>query len=1138
MKNMLRYFFVLIVALAILTSIAAAQSVVTGDLAGNVTDPSGAVIPNAQVALKNLQTGEAQTATTNAQGAYRFPFLKPGSYSATVNAQGFQPTTQDANVNLGQVTNLNIKAGLAGTSVSIEVTADAQLLQNDNANISTTYNTAQIDNLPAPGGDTTSYAFTAPGVTVSTGGGYGNFSAYGLPSNSNLFTVNGNDNNDPYLNLNNSGASNLTLGANELSEIAVVENGYSVQYGRNAGAQVNSVTKSGANQYHGNASYWYNSKAFNANDWFSNHTTPVTPRGHAVNHQYAASFGGPIIKDKLFFFADQEQLRYVLPGSTAVFLPSAQFESYVLSTLPAAQVPFYTKAFNLYNGAPGAGRAIPVAGGTSCGDLLNDPTTGAPGGGVVTPFAGGAIPCATNFQSTTNNLNTEWLLSTRVDYNISSKDTLFGRFRTDHGLQATGTDPISSVFNENSVQPEYEGQLTETHIISPSATNQFIAAGTWYQALFSANNLPAALNAFPTTFLFNDGVFTNLGGGGNQGLGDSNVPQGRNVTQWQLIDDFSKTIGNHDLKIGANFRRNDVSSYATGPQTSGLLTFNSLTEFTTGALVGNGSTYSQNFRRVNQVPLAFYSLALYGQDQWKPSSNLSLTYGLRIDRNANPTCRKNCFTRMNAPFLSEASGVTAATPYNATIQTGLSHAFQSVEAVTIQPRIGIAYTARPNTVIRAGIGIFSDLFPATIADRFITNGPNVANFSTLAGTVDAPGTPGTIFDSVAAANAAFQTGFPAGGTLASIQAANPLFAGLNYNSAAKKIANPKFVEYNFEIEQAIGRRLTASLNYVGNYGYDEFNQNLVENAKCRLNKAGTNCPFAGFTTTALDPRFNQIRDLNNHGYSNYNGINPSLRWRIADHLQGSFSYTYSKALDTCSNNCLLPFNFLTAPSIRNQIDPRGLGVLNYGPSDYDSRHALSANYVFTAPKRVLNSRLLSGAVGGWNLAQTIYYHTGYPFSVVNTGLRGNLRNVTGIASTVMLSDFLGGGSQQCSAPSPSTAGFSTCLNAASFAPTSAQADFGNIARNSFRGPGYFDTDLNLTKNFHLTERFVLGVGANAFNILNHPNFDLPVNNRLLGTFGQIQSTVGAPTSPYGTQIGSVNPAVTGRLIQLNAHIIF
>ncbi len=1136
MKRILGYLSVLLLALAVFTSLLPAQTAINGELTGTVTDPQGAVVPNAQVELKSLQTGETKNATTNSSGQYRFSLLKPGGYSATVTAAGFQATTQNASVNLGQVTNLNIKAGLAGTSTSIEVTTEAPLLQSDNANLSTTYNAAQIDHLPAPGGDTTSYAFTAPGVTISTGAGYGNFSAYGLPSNSNLFTTNGNDNMDPYLNLNNSGASNLTLGANELSEVAVVENGYSVQYGRQAGAQVNSVTKGGTNQFHGNASYWYNAGGFNANDWFNNHGVSAaaaaadptgtlvakTPRPHAVNNQYAGSFGGHIIKDKLFFFGDYEGLRYVLPGGGApVFIPTPAFSNFVLGNIGAtspSQLPFYQTILGLYAGASGAGRAAPV------------PVTASDPGGCgafVDPVFGVTQPCSMKFQSTNNNLNTETLYSGRIDYNISSSDTIFGRYRHDNGVQATQTDPINSAFNANSIQPEYEGQITETHLFGSTATNQVIISGSWYSAKFGPPNIQKSLSVFPTTLTFADG---DLNGLGVESAGFL-YPQGRNVTQWMIVDDFSKTHGNHDFKIGMNFRRNDVSSYVAPSNTSGFFTFNDVTDFVNGNL-NNGSQFNQNFTRIGQVPIALYSAAVYAQDQWKPRSNLSLTYGLRLDRNANPKCQKNCFTRLNAPFGTASHDSTQ--PYNSIIRTGLTNAFPNIETISLQPRVGIAYTIRPTTVIRSGIGLFTDLFPATLADRFITNAPNVVNFIATSGNV-APG-PGSAADANAQSNAAFQSGFANGATLAQFQTAVPGFTVPNFSTVANRVANPKFVEYNLEVEQAIGRRVSVSLNYVGNYGYDLFNQNAELNAFCKSTVAG-HCPFAGIIgTTPADPRFGQILEVNNHGYSNYNGFNPSVKFRLGDFFQGSFSYTWSKAMDTCSNNCLLPFNLNTAPSIRNQLNPVGLGQTNYGPADYDTRHALSANYVLAAPRRVFNNGLLSAIAGGWTLGETVYFHSGYPFSVVNTSVRSrNLGNVTGLRNAVLLSDYLGGAPSSCSTPQASVQNFAPCLSTSSFAASGAQTDFGNLSRNHFRGAGYLNTDVNLNKNFHLGERFVFGLGANAFNILNHPNFDLPVNNRALGNFGQITQSVSAPTSPYGSFTGS---AVSGRVLQLNAHVSF
>ena len=371
----------------------AAQNSLTGEISGTVTDPSGAVISGVSVTARSASTDVTQTATTNASGAFRFVFVKPDTYKLTVTRQGFRSTSETVVVNVGAIAIANVKLEVGQTSETVEVTAGVPLIETENANISTTYSSKQVENLPNGGNDITAYAQTAPGVLMnsSSGGGYGNFTAFGLPATSNLFTVNGNDEMDPYLNLNNSGATNLLLGANEVEEVGVTSNGYTGQYGRMAGAQVNYTTKSGTNSFHGNMKYYYNDVSLNATDWFLKNTN--TKPGFDVNNQYAAAIGGPIVKDKLFFFVGTEGLRYVLATSNQIFVPTKAFEQAVINNLPiygpsatgatAASVPFYQNLFNLFNNAPGAAAAVPVtAAGTGygCGDMNEfDPATGTPG---------------------------------------------------------------------------------------------------------------------------------------------------------------------------------------------------------------------------------------------------------------------------------------------------------------------------------------------------------------------------------------------------------------------------------------------------------------------------------------------------------------------------------------------------------------------------------------------------------------------------------------------------------------------------------------------------------------------------------------------------------------------------------------
>jgi len=294
---------VLISLLSLLTAVSAVgQSLTSGDLAGTITDPSGAVVPNAQVTAKSNESGNTQTRAANAQGYYRFALLPPGSYTVTAVSSGFQSTQQQATVALGQAVLVNIQLQVGAASQTVEVNAGAEAVQAENAEVSTTFNQTQVQLVPNPGNDLSYIVQTAPGAVMNTQAGYGNAAMFGLPGTSNLFTVNGMNENDPFLNLNNSGATNLLLGRNDIRESTVVNNGYSGQYGGLAGANVNYVTKSGSNKWHGNAEYYWNGRVMNANNWFNKQAGNDRPFDNA--NQWAASLGGPIRKDKTFFFVN------------------------------------------------------------------------------------------------------------------------------------------------------------------------------------------------------------------------------------------------------------------------------------------------------------------------------------------------------------------------------------------------------------------------------------------------------------------------------------------------------------------------------------------------------------------------------------------------------------------------------------------------------------------------------------------------------------------------------------------------------------------------------------------------------------------------------------------------------------------
>src|SRR5208283_1110026 len=458
MKRYLKYSLLVVLVLLLFSPIGTwGQTIVTGGITGTITDPSGAAVPEAAVSLKNLAEGSSYSTTTSAGGEYQFSLLKPGDYAITVTKSGFKTLTSTVTVLLGQNIMVNEPLELGAGTTTIEVSSEATLLQTENANITTTYDTRAVQNIPNPGNDLTYVAQTAPGVSMNTssGNGYGHLRAFGLPGTANLFTINGNDYNDPFLNLNNSGASNLLMGVNDIQEVAVVSNGYTGQYGRQAGAQIDYTTRSGSNAFHGNANYFWTGSALNAEDFFLKKSQQ--PKPFQNNNQWQASIGGPIIKDKLFFFVDDEGLRYVLATSATATLPTPAFQQYVLTQIPASATGFYQQAFGLYNTTKGAANAVPQQ--NSCPGI---------GGTTVNALPDGSTTCLSSFSTSGAAGNVEQLLIGRVDWNINENNKVFGRVKFDRGTQPTFADPINPAFDAISHQPQNEGQLNYTHIFSPN----------------------------------------------------------------------------------------------------------------------------------------------------------------------------------------------------------------------------------------------------------------------------------------------------------------------------------------------------------------------------------------------------------------------------------------------------------------------------------------------------------------------------------------------------------------------------------------------------------------------------------------------------------------------------------------------
>ncbi len=786
-----------------------AQSTTTGAITGQVIDPSSAVIPDATVTLKNTATGTSVTTVTNANGNYQFALLDPGSYTISATASGFQTTTRAVTVSLGMTQTADIELQIGAARQAVTVTTEAPLVQTNTGNIATTMGQIQIDQIPNPGNDMTFIAQMSPGTVMNSGAGYGNISVYGLPATSNMFTVNGMNDMDPLFSTNNSGSVNLMMGQNNIKEATVVVNGYSGEYGGLAGANINYVTKSGSNGFHGNANYFWNGSVLDANSFFNNSTD--TPRAFVNANQWSASLGGPIIKDKAFFFLDQEGIRLLIPTSTQATVPSPQFENATLTNLQnlglGASLPFYNNIFSLYNGAPGASRATPLY---DCGTY-----------GIGDANIAASDPCVLAFRSTVGQQTTQWILAGRLDFNVSTTDRLFVSGRMDRGHQASFTDPISPIFNLVSDQPDNEGQIGWTRLMGTNKVNSFRAAMQYYSALFNAPDMNKALETFPSTMVFFDGSLTQLGGL------DYIAPQGRNVTQYQFVDDFSWIQGNHNMKFGVNYARSLISNYDFGYLSSGELGLYGLPDFYNGG--STGDFLYKYFPSALVQPFALYRLGFYAQDEWRVAQGFKLTLSLRGDHASNPVCQHNCFARTVQPFPSMSHDVN--TPYNQSIQVGQRQEFAGMTNLAWQPRLGFAWQpfgSQDNLVVRGGIGLFYDGVPGITTESISQNPPYSNPFYVTSNNIS-PDEPSNIFKDASDSNTAFLNAFSSGGTLGSILESVPGFSPPNLASAQQFMQLPQYQEWNLEIQKGFGPDTVLSVNYVGNHGIHELVPNFSIN---------------------------------------------------------------------------------------------------------------------------------------------------------------------------------------------------------------------------------------------------------------------------------------------------------------------
>jgi hypothetical protein len=1120
---------------------ASGQGETTSALVGAVVDQTGAAIAGATVAVTSVDNGMIRSAKTDSAGRFSFPQLKPGPYFVKVSAEHFATQVNESvTARLGQKQTVDFTLALAKANQNVTVTEQSQMINEENPNTSTTLNARALEDLPNPGGDMTYPLQFSAGALMNTAGsgndfvgsgnGYGNVQFNGLPALSNGFIVDGLETNDPLTNLNSGLSTNLVLGLNSISEVTVNTLSYAVDQGRYGASQVNYVTKSGTNRFHGNLYELWNGSKFNAADFFTNSTEGSHKPRSTVNH-FGGSLGGPIVEDKLFFFADSEWVRIALPIVSATTVPSTAFESYVLGQLPRGGtdavtgsvyqpqpqlVPFYKKLFSLYSNTQG----MPLA-------VLGCPFN------AVGSAAGGSPPngdgCANRQSVSHSSDDHEQVQTARIDYNINQRNIAWFRFQADTGLQAAFTDPINPIFDADSPQPLYSFASGYTHVFSQNLVNYFNPAFSWYSSLFGPTNFEATLNAFPIVLQGSgaNAPFTTLGGLDNTWV------QGRRASRFFINDNLAWSLAAHELRFGTNTRILRLNDYDFAEGTVPLVTYTNLDQF----IYGVASTSSETFPLANSQPFNFFNLDLYAQDTWKIAKAITWTFGIRATYNANPSNPHNALARLDGSFGSIRHDVNQ--PLIDVIQTNVGTVFAGSALAFPQPRTAIAWKLTPTTVLRTGFGLFSDILPGSVADLVGANPPYSETFQggllgTVGGTAIAPGVPNSAVAATVSANQAFNTGFAQGELACASPSANPAGCLPPISMTAVpdgKLRAPYFMEWSFALEQEVGSNINLRAQYVGTRAV---NQPYLT----QVNGYQTVCQgcFAPFPyETPVDPRFGALTQLSTGANSHYNGLQLTAEKRTSHGIQVQANYTWSRCMDTVSNGGFLSFS---SAGILSPL-PGDLGR-NYGPCDYDVRQNFNAQYGYHLPVKV-HGLLLGALFNGWQVSGTAFFHTGLPFSVLSAPYTANGNGIVQ-GSGPQYASLVPGVPVYDHNPIPGVTqpGTIQWLNPDAFVSTVdpgtgaclggdsvTSCQFGDLGRNALRGPDFLWCDFYLTKWFRLGERLKLRVEAQAFNVFNHPNFALPSivyagipGDRATQTgFGALTSTTAPPTGLLGVGLG-------------------
>ena len=1120
---------------------------------GTVTDQGGAAVSGAMVTITNGSTGVSSTLKTNSRGFYNFPQLQIGGpYTVSVVANGFQSfQSTGLMLNLNDNRAVDAKLAVGGTSESVTVSANNGQVETADTQLKTVIDAKQIEQLPLLSGNAAGLQKLQAG-SVEASDRFGTYSANGSQSTSNSFILDGIDINDGPLQ-----TEGINVTEDALDQETIVTSTLNPEFARNSGAVVNQVIKNGTNSFHGDAFEFYRDTFLNNGDYFA------LPGKRPPFHQnrYGGTLGGPLIKNKLFFFLAYQGLRNRTGNTTNTLVPTAAQRSGMLGALKGASATATTPfaigncpAGSLWSTCFGGGQSVPTSAfNTVAVKLLNQ----------FVPAPNTSIGGKSYYNFSTANTGAGDQGVVRLDYNFSQKDLLWASsvFQSN---PRTATLPFSGAtlpgFGEIDAQHFKLFSADYSHTFSSSLLNDF--AINYYR--FNYASVEPQQVVQPSSYGFNinpqsasaglpyinvRGLFT---------LGFSQFgPQPRKDTNFRGSDTVTLVKGNHTLKFGASVEQFRVSNPFFGPN-NGAYAFSGGGKYSSGNpladfLLGVPDSYAQASGSL--IDVYAYENYFYAQDSWKATQDLVFNYGAALD--------------IETPFKNRqygGLGVACFSVSNATTQVfqgadappGLlypgdpgcnSYGGTTVKYGHVAPRFGFAWspTAGPSLLlgeagrhelsIRGGFGIY---YNRDQEEGQLQNTSTPPFSLSSHGAADQGGTAGfanPYADVTGAATIPNPFPFTPGGRGTALTWSN--YTPLDINSFSNNYDVPYIYNFNLNVQRELPSNILLQVGYVGSLGrklviaYEGDPITAAGHAACIADTTGcaqdisTHLDYPTYAAQgAVNPQNGQpyylsVGTQGTFGSSNYHSAQVTVTKQSTHGLQFTLAYTFSKAMDDGSGLEGSGFNG------RGYNQYPGGAALNYGPSDYDARHRLAASFVYEVPVFHTGNAFLREALSGWQVSDITAVQSGFPINFTETGVYSSKwcdqYSYYSCPDTPNVSTF--------NVPKQSIRGTGTFFNAGLFSPE-AVGTFGNVGRGLMHGPGFNYSNASVAKNFPLSSDGVrsLQIRMDASNVFNHANFAPPDSNFGDPGFGNVTSvvhSVDANADPQG-----------GRAVQLVGRVYF